>query len=261
MLLSPIIIDYMSWEWTFWILSMVGFAWVAVWVFLGASTPEDHPFISNEEVDFIFQSRMKQFDVEENSVNSTEAKNPTAPLKFSEVPWKEIFTSAPVWAIIINNTTQNWGFYILFTWLPTYFDHELNFDMKHIGYVAPLPYAAAFLNILVSGRVADWLRKKYPVATVRKFFQVLAQTVSSIGMLMLCFHPSHVMAVVYMIICIGALAFTIGGVSSNHMDIGPRYAGILMGLSNTAGTIPGIVGVTLTGVILNITHSWFLVFV
>ena len=46
----------------------------------------------------------------------------------------------------------------------------------------------------------------------------------------------------------------------NHLDIGPRYAGILLGFSNTAGTIPGIVGVTLTGMILDATGSWQLVF-
>jgi len=46
----------------------------------------------------------------------------------------------------------------------------------------------------------------------------------------------------------------------NHLDVAPRYAGVLMGLSNTAGTIPGIIGVYVSGLILNLTHSWTLVF-
>ncbi len=33
-----------------------------------------------------------------------------------------------------------------------------------------------------------------------------------------------------------------------------------MGLSNTAATIPGIVGVYVSGLILNATNSWTLVF-
>jgi ACS family sodium-dependent inorganic phosphate cotransporter len=44
------------------------------------------------------------------------------------------------------------------------------------------------------------------------------------------------------------------------MDIGPRHAGTLMGITNTAGTIPGIVGVSITGLILQYTGSWALVF-
>ena len=33
--------------------------------------------------------------------------------------------------------------------------------------------------------------------------------------------------------------FARGGFSVNHMDIAPKYAGILMGISNTAGTLAG----------------------
>lgn len=44
------------------------------------------------------------------------------------------------------------------------------------------------------------------------------------------------------------------------MDIGPRHAGTLMGITNSAGTIPGILGVSITGLILQYTGSWALVF-
>lgn len=33
--------------------------------------------------------------------------------------------------------------------------------------------------------------------------------------------------------------FARGGFSVNHMDIAPKYAGVLMGISNTAGTLAG----------------------
>lgn len=33
--------------------------------------------------------------------------------------------------------------------------------------------------------------------------------------------------------------FSRGGFSVNHMDIAPKYAGPLMGISNTAGTLAG----------------------
>lgn len=44
------------------------------------------------------------------------------------------------------------------------------------------------------------------------------------------------------------------------MDIAPRHAGTLMGITNTAGTIPGIIGVYVSGLILQWTNSWILVF-
>ena len=34
----------------------------------------------------------------------------------------------------------------------------------------------------------------------------------------------------------------ITGFSINHLDLSPRYAGVLMGLSNFFATLPGIIG-------------------
>jgi ACS family sodium-dependent inorganic phosphate cotransporter len=44
------------------------------------------------------------------------------------------------------------------------------------------------------------------------------------------------------------------------LDIGPRYAGVLMGITNTIGTIPGILAPAITGFIVQFTGSWELVF-
>jgi ACS family sodium-dependent inorganic phosphate cotransporter len=46
------------------------------------------------------------------------------------------------------------------------------------------------------------------------------------------------------------------GFACNHLDIAPRHAGALMGLSNTAGTIPGVIGVTFSGWLVDVTGSW-----
>ena len=43
----------------------------------------------------------------------------------------------------------------------------------------------------------------------------------------------------------------VGGFSVNHLDIAPQYASILMGLSNTFATIPGIVSHSLTSAIVH----------
>jgi ACS family sodium-dependent inorganic phosphate cotransporter len=37
----------------------------------------------------------------------------------------------------------------------------------------------------------------------------------------------------------------------NHLDVAPKYAAILMGISNTVGTIPGILSPALTGAIVH----------
>ena len=53
--------------------------------------------------------------------------------------------------------------------------------------------------------------------------------------------------VVLLCIAVGASGFPMAGFNVNHLDIAPQYAGVLMGITNTAATIPGFVAPALTG--------------
>jgi ACS family sodium-dependent inorganic phosphate cotransporter len=53
-----------------------------------------------------------------------------------------------------------------------------------------------------------------------------------------------------------AHACTWSGFVVNHLDIAPRYADVLMGITNTAGSIPGAVGVALTGWLVQRSGSY-----
>jgi ACS family sodium-dependent inorganic phosphate cotransporter len=64
------------------------------------------------------------------------------------------------------------------------------------------------------------------------------------------------LAIGLMCVALGLGSFALSGFASNHLDIGPRYAGALMGLSNTAGTLPGVISVAVAGYILEATGSW-----
>lgn len=55
---------------------------------------------------------------------------------------------------------------------------------------------------------------------------------------------------------LGLASVSVAGLYSNHADLSPRYASILLGLTNTMGAVPGIIGVTLTGVIFDRTKDW-----
>lgn len=37
------------------------------------------------------------------------------------IPWKEILSKPPVWALITCHFCHNWGTFILLTWMPTYY--------------------------------------------------------------------------------------------------------------------------------------------
>ena len=51
------------------------------------------------------------------------------------------------------------------------------------------------------------------------------------------------------------------GFTAVPLDITPRHAPMLIGFSNTLATIPGVVGVALTGWQLDVTHNYTSTFV
>lgn len=53
-------------------------------------------------------------------------------------PWKAIFTSLPVWAFVLGNFGNNWGYSTLLTEMPTYLDKVMGFDMKSVGKINDL---------------------------------------------------------------------------------------------------------------------------
>ena len=62
--------------------------------------------------------------------------------------------------------------------------------------------------------------------------------------LLLCgyFGTNTATAVTFLTLGVGLCSLVSAGFNINHLDIAPRYAGILMGITNMAATIPGIVG-------------------
>ena len=56
-------------------------------------------------------------------------------------------------------------------------------------------------------------------------------------------------------------SFTVSGFGANPLDIAPKHAAMLVGISNTVGTLPGIVGVALTGYLIDSTGTYNSVFV
>ena len=166
-----------------------------------------------------------------------------------------------VWAIVINHFCSNWGFYVILTWLPTYFNQALGVDLRQVGLYTILPWLAMFVMANVAGWIADsLLQRGLSVTFVRKLMQSIGFFGPALFLFLIGGVTSALQAVSYMCCVLGLGAFALSGFAVNHLDIGPRYAGILLGLSNTAGTIPGIIGVTLTGYILDATGSWSLVF-
>ncbi|KOM26899.1 hypothetical protein LR48_Vigan338s000900 [Vigna angularis] len=170
----------------------------------------------------------------------------------AKIPWVKILTSFPVWAIVVNNFTFHYALYVLMNWLPTYFELGLKLSLQDMGSSKMLPYLNMFLFSNIGGVVADYLitRRILSVTKTRKFLNTVGFLVASLALVVIPSFRTSGGAVFCSSVALGFLALGRAGFAVNHMDVAPRYAGIVMGVSNTAGTLAGIVGVDLTGKLL-----------
>ena len=114
---------------------------------------------------------MNAAEMERNSRGTTESGLADA------IPWGAILREKAVWAIVIAHLCNNFGFYILLLWLPTYLHHTFDVPMARLGLFSVVPYAAAFVMQNFSGWIADTLHKRgMRLTVVRKMLQSMAFT-------------------------------------------------------------------------------------
>jgi len=167
----------------------------------------------------------------------------------------------PVWAIIVGHFCNNWALYVLLSWLPMFVTEGLGVDFEDVGVYSMIPHIAYFICLNLAGAITDGLlRRGMSVTAVRKLMQAIGFGGPAVALALVAQSSTAGTAIAMVTLGLGFGAFSMGGFASNHMDIAPKDAGLLMGMSNTAGTMPGILGVYISGLILAATESWTLVF-
>ena len=90
--------------------------------------------------------------------------------------------------------------------------------------------------------MADYLRRNQILSTtnVRKIFNCGGFGGEALFLVVVGVTRDKLTAVIALIIAVGCSGFAISGFNVNHLDIAPRYASILMGISNGVGTFSGL---------------------
>ncbi|XP_061111364.1 sialin isoform X1 [Conger conger] len=223
--LTGLICHMLGWPAVFYCFGGAGCLWGLFWFTCVSNDPRSHPRISEHERDYII-----------SSIGSQGAAHGWS------VPLLPMVLSVPLWAIILSQMCSNWAYYTLLTSLPTYMDTVLHFDLSQNGFLSALPYLGAWLGAVMSGILADHLleRKLLSITAVRKILTLTGLLLPALCLVAVGFVGcSGVLAVTFL-----TLSTTLGGSSAagvfiNQIDIAPRYAGMLLGITNTFGTVPG----------------------
>ncbi|XP_028130721.1 putative inorganic phosphate cotransporter isoform X2 [Diabrotica virgifera virgifera] len=215
----------LGWPMSFYIFGVFGLVCSIAYIFIGSEGPSYCKNISKEERIYIEKSL--------GTENMT---------RNSKIPWIEILTSVPFWAITLTSLGQGWGTSTVMSMMPTYFDKVLKFDISSNGVLSSLPYINRFVCVFIWGISADYItkRKCLSLTNTRKLFTVIGSVGMGILLFLIGFLPETTNRYVVVVILIASEGFHVAnsaGYNISHIDLSPNFAGTLMGLINFAEEI------------------------
>lgn len=236
-LLAPPLVAWLiyahGWRAAFVLTGMLGFALLAIWLWL-YRRPEDHPRLAAEELQLI----------QANTVQEQ-----TSQPRISK--WA-ILRMREVWGVACGRFLSDcvWWFYVY--WLPKYLADQRGLSLLQIAAVSWIPFVTVDAGNLVGGWLSALLmRRQWSLNASRKCMLCLGAA----GMLAgLPAGLTNNAAVSVTFISIATFSYGIWGTMMLTLPtdlFSPRNVGMVSGLSGTGAGIGGIVFTALTGVIVD----------
>ncbi|PWA97546.1 phosphate transporter 4,2 [Artemisia annua] len=233
LVLTPIVMASVGLSGPFYLFSSLGLLWLTTWTLGVTNDPQDSPSISSSELRLIQAGKSKA----------------PPPLKKGELPpLRLLLSKMPTWAIIFANVTNNWGYFVLLSWMPVYFKTVFNVNLKQAAWFSAVPWGTMAFSGYVAGAASDYLIKAgHSLTFVRKVMQSIGFIGPGLALLCLNYAKTPVVASVLITVALSFSAFSQAGFLLNMQDIAPQYAGFLHGISNSAGTLAAIISTIGTG--------------
>ena len=277
---GPFLAHSLGWRSIFYVSGSASLVWLVLFLALVYSSPERHPCIAEDELALIRKSR-------------------PPPNRARSTPWCAILTNQNFVLLVSVHCCYNFGFYVCLSWISKFFSQAYGVDYSHLGLYSILPYIVLFFITNLTGIIADALELKcMSGAVVRKFLNTLGMGGCAVFFLLLSYQvptpagtppsaapipsPRNVSVVLGVtaeeiastsvagastsaLLLAAAIGF--GGVTAGGGywptlgDLSPEYSQVLVGISNSVASIPGILGSSLVGNLLATSdNNWGLVF-
>lgn len=150
--------SYFGWRGLFIISGLIGIVWAAIW-YIFYRDPQDHKTINQQELELINGEPLTA-DKPELTESDRTSEETNAQQKVTKQDFITVFSSKKLWGIYIGQYCLGGTLMFFLTWFPTYLVEYRGLDFIKSGFLASLPFLAAFCGVLVSGFASDFLVKK-----------------------------------------------------------------------------------------------------
>jgi sugar phosphate permease len=239
--LIGIVLLKVGWRWSFATTGFVSLAYCLLF-WLVYRDPQEDGRLSDGERRYIEEVR---------DGDSAETAPPAAP------SLGYLLSQRKVLGLAIGFGSYNYVFYLLLTWLPSYFSNALHIDLLHSFLYTGVPWLFATATDLLGGWMSDFLiQRGWNASRVRKSFLVCGLAFG-LGILGAANAHTATRALVWISISLGGLAAAAPVGWSVPSIIAPRGSvGTVGGIVNFSNQLSGIAAPVVTGYIVAATQSY-----
>jgi len=225
------IVTHQGWRAAFWVSAVIGLAAGTVWYLLARDTPRQHPWVEEEERNYI------------------EKGLPPSQPKAEKLPWSYILSLPDLWVITFSYFAYGYAAQIFFNWFFSYLSDVRGLDLKQSSYYTMLPFIAMSIGSISGGLISDRLTKNYGTRVGRCGIAVVGIGLSAIFIALGTQVASPQLASVILAGGAGSLYLSQSSFWSVSADLGGKSAGSVSGFMNMGGQLGGALTASLTPVI------------
>jgi ACS family sodium-dependent inorganic phosphate cotransporter len=238
--LYPYLMEVYGWKFGFYLFPAIGVIWAVFWLVFVYNNPEDHPFLSQEE-----RSVLKAY----HDYNHGQKKDDRS----KKIPYFNILTSCPVYALILTTFSFNWTFYLFMDSIVKYCKPILGPNLPLSNYlITSLPYMIFWMVLLLSGFVSDWLvRSSMRLSVVKRMHVLLGFIPAAIMLFLIPEYNDPLRAYISLIFVVALSGVSQCGYITNALDLSPDFSAVITGFVNMFASSTGLIVPSITGQILH----------
>jgi MFS family permease len=221
-----------DWRASFFVCGVISLVWVALWFITFTERPQDHPLITQDELALLPEPK---------------AKTPLA--------WGALF--GRMWPVAVVYFCYGWTLWLFLSWLPQYFLHSYNLDLKKSALFASGVFFAGVVGDTLGGILSDRIYQKTGrLKWARSYMVTVCMALSALSIAPIMF--VHDMTVSALCLSLGFFfaEMCIGPMWAIPMDIAPRHSGTASGMMNTGSASAAIISPVVSGLIIDLTVNW-----
>ncbi|UOR09552.1 MFS transporter [Qipengyuania flava] len=208
-----------SWQATFVAIGILGLLWLVPWLIVYKSGPDAHPWISEEERQFILTGQRNK-DVDDVADYAPGSG--------------EILSRKESWGVIMASFFLDPIWWLFVGWLPLYLNETYGFGVEEIATYAAVPYIGAMFGAWFGGLLAqNRIQAGWTVNRTRKFVIGLGGAIMLVSLLATTQAATPLIAVLLMAAILFGFQTAVGNIQTLPSDF---YSG------NSVGTLAGYAG-------------------